>query len=128
MMDSFAVKTRKKTEIVNITAEVERLTGISEGAVLVHIPHTTAGLILNEDEANLKGDMEIFYGGLADGKWAHNTIDNNAEAHLAAGTLNSSLIIPVSGGKPVLGTWQSILLVELDGPRDRKVYVRGLNG
>ncbi len=126
MMDSFAVSTRKKVEIVNITAEVERLTRISEGAVLLHIPHTTAALVLNEDERNLKNDMERFYGKLADGKWAHNTIDDNAEAHLAASTLNSSLLIPVSGGKPVLGTWQSILLVELDGPRDRTVYLRRL--
>lgn len=122
----FRVKTDSKLQIVNITDQVERSKSISEGAVVVYTPHTTAALVINEDERNLRQDMMKFYSAIAKGSWGHNTIDNNAEAHLASSTLNNSLTIPVSGGRLMLGTWQSILFVELDGPRDRKVYVKEL--
>jgi len=120
------VNTDNKIQIVNITDQVERSLKIKEGAVLVYIPHTTAALVINEDERNLRNDMMKFYQDLSDGRWAHNTIDNNAEAHLASSTLNTSLTIPVSAGRLILGTWQSILFVELDGPRNRTVYLKEL--
>ena len=122
-MRSFKVKTGRKTEIVNISSDVEKLSHISEGAIVVHLMHTTAALIVNEDEANLRKDMERYYPSMAKGDFAHNTIDNNAESHLAAGCLGNSVTIPVSEGKLALGSWQSILLVELDGPRERTVTV-----
>ncbi len=125
-MMSFRVSTNRKIDVINITGQVERFCKIKEGAVVVHIPHTTAGLIINEDERNLNSDMIRLYGELARGSWGHNTIDNNAEAHLVASLLNHSLTIPVSEGNLLLGTWQSILLVELDGPRERTVYVSEL--
>ncbi len=121
-----SVTTQHRIDIVNITRQIEKSMKISDGAVLISIPHTTAALVINEDEENLRHDLMMFYSGLAKGTWAHNTIDNNAEAHLAATTLNPSLVVPVEGGKLVLGTWQSILFIELDGPREREVHVKEL--
>jgi secondary thiamine-phosphate synthase enzyme len=126
-MRRIKVKTKEKIEVQNITGQVSDSLEISDGFIVVHIPHTTAGLTINENEENLKSDMAKFYAQLAKGSWAHNRIDNNAEAHLAATTLNSSLVIPVSKGGLALGTWQSILLIELDGPRERSVYISELS-
>ena len=118
----FNVSTNKRIQIVNITEEVRKATKITEGAIVVSIPHTTAAIILNENEENLKKDMVEFYSRLSKGNWAHDTIDDNAASHLMATALNSSVVIPVKGDL-VLGTWQSILFVELDGPRERSVFV-----
>ena len=120
------VKTSQKLDIVNITRDVENAIKVKDGAVLVYTPHTTGALVLNEDESNLRNDMKMFYSELAKGSWGHNTIDNNAEAHLASSTLNPSLVLPVENSRLVLGTWQSILFVELDGPRERSVYIKEL--
>lgn len=126
-MEELAVSTKQKIQVLDITGQVTAARRIDDGCIVLHVPHTTAALAINENENNLKTDMEKFYGSLAKGSWGHNTIDNNAEAHLASTTLNSSLIIPVEKGKLILGRWQSILFVELDGPRERKVYVKELS-
>jgi secondary thiamine-phosphate synthase enzyme len=118
----FTVKTDKKIQVLDITEQVRKERRIFEGTIIVYIPHTTAALVINENERNLKKDMEEFYDRLTKGNWAHDTIDNNAASHLMATTLNSSLVIPVKGDL-LLGTWQSILFVELDGPREREVVV-----
>jgi secondary thiamine-phosphate synthase enzyme len=70
--------------------------------------------------------MVAFYEKLAQGDWAHNKIDNNAQAHLSAIAIGNSVMVPVTEGEPALGTWQSILFVELDGPRERQVYLKEL--
>lgn len=126
-MKMIKVPTKEKIQVVNITGQVADSLETSDGFVVLHIPHTTAGLAINENEENLRQDMVRFYGELAKGSWKHNRIDDNAEAHLAATTLNSSLVIPVSGGELALGTWQSVLLIELDGPRERSVYISELS-
>lgn len=125
-MTDIDVETSGRIEIVNITEDVARLAKGAQGAVLVSTPHTTAGIVVNEDESNLRKDMERFYSDLAKGHWAHDTIDDNARAHLAATMLNPSVVIPLKDGELALGTWQSILFVELDGPRQRKVHIRRL--
>ncbi|NOZ88818.1 MAG: YjbQ family protein [Crenarchaeota archaeon] len=124
----FTVATRTRFEVVDITGLVEDAvssSGVSDGIVVVHVPHATAAIMLNEAEPNLFHDYvdmvkELFK---PDAQWRHNMIDNNAHAHLAAAVIGSSRVIPLRGGRMMRGTWQNILLLELDGPRHRRVIV-----
>lgn len=123
------VKTEKRLQVVNITSRVEevvRKSGISEGFCLIFIPHATAALIINEYEPRIVSDYikwitEIFRPG---GGWEHDEIDDNAHAHIASSIIGSSRFLPVRKGALVRGTWQEVMLVELDGPRIRRVFVQ----
>jgi len=121
-------ETSRKYQLLNITSEIENLVSESEvedGACLIFAPHATAGVVLEENEGGLKRDFVQFFKDLAEKEgWHHDRIDDNASAHLLAGVLGQSQIIPISQGRLARGTWQDILLVELDGPRrSRKVHV-----
>lgn len=124
----FSVSTRKQMEIVNVTREVENIvasSGIREGLCIIHTPHATAALIVNEGEEGLIYDItkkiEKFFP--VTEEYRHNRVDTNAHAHLASAFLGSSRVFPVKNFRIVRGTWQNILLVELDGPRNRRVVV-----
>jgi secondary thiamine-phosphate synthase enzyme len=98
---------------------------VSEGLCSVFIPHATAAVIINEND-----DMQIGLDLLdaldklvPEGRWRHDKIDSNGAAHLKAAMLGPSKTIPVRAGRMALGTWQAVMLVELDGPRDRNVIV-----
>ena len=123
------VKTRRRIELVNVTEEVKRVVreaGVKHGFVNVFCSHTTMGLYINEDEPNLRRDVEDFMEKLApvDAPYQHNKIDNNAHAHLRSITLGHSITIPVVNGELELGTWQSIFCAEFDGPRRRSITVQ----
>ncbi|MEM2244762.1 MAG: secondary thiamine-phosphate synthase enzyme YjbQ [Archaeoglobaceae archaeon] len=126
-MKSIEVKTRQRTEIVDITEEVEKLLE-GEGVALVFTPHTTASIILNEAEGRLLEDIVSTMDKIVprNSNYRHNEIDNNADAHIKASLLGNSVILPFRDGKLQLGTWQRVLFVEFDGPRTRKVYVKVL--
>ncbi|MEM3699065.1 MAG: secondary thiamine-phosphate synthase enzyme YjbQ [Archaeoglobaceae archaeon] len=126
-MKSIEVKTRQRTEIVDITEEVEKLLE-GEGVALVFTPHTTASIILNEAESRLLEDIVSTMDKIVprNSNYRHNEIDNNADAHIKASLLGNSVILPFRDGKLQLGTWQRVLFVEFDGPRTRKVYVKVL--
>lgn len=124
----FTVKTSDKYELVNITDQVrEAVTkaGMKEGAVLVFIPHTSAAVMLSEDEPGLKQDFYDLFKEYEKRTFRHP--DGNAEAHILGGIIGHSRVVPIKEGKLVLGTWQSILLVELDGPRERRVIATTLS-
>ncbi len=124
-MAEIVISTQKKRELVNITPLIQKEVkrhNFKEGLVYLFLPHATAGFWLNEDEEGLKKDVLRFLDGLTKGNsWQHNQIDNNAEAHLAAGILKPSLTLAVKNGGLTLGAWQQVFLVELDGPRERTV-------
>ncbi|MEM2120941.1 MAG: secondary thiamine-phosphate synthase enzyme YjbQ [Archaeoglobaceae archaeon] len=126
-MKSIEVKTRQRTEIVDITEEVEKLLE-GEGVALVFTPHTTASIILNEAEGRLLEDIVSAMDKIVprNSNYRHNEIDNNADAHIKASLLGNSVILPFRDSKLQLGTWQRVLFVEFDGPRTRKVYVKVL--
>lgn len=123
MSSEFFVETRKAIEVIDITGEVEKLAGRGS-ACLIYVPHATAALIINEFEPNIKADYEEFFSKIARGDWKHNSIDNNAEAHLLSALISPSVTAPLGNGRLQLGTWQRIMLVELDGPRKRKIIVK----
>ena len=99
--------------------------GVDSGAVVVFVPHTTAGVVVNEAEPGLVDDFEAALRELVPDSpgYRHDEVDDNAAAHLRASLLGESVTIPVSSGRLALGTWQSVLLVECDGPRTRRLVV-----
>lgn len=123
-MDSFQVKTSGKVEVIDITPHVS--SRIKSGSLCVlFTPHTTAAITINEFEPFLKSDLEKLYASIIpEENWKHNSIDNNAEAHLLSSIIKPSISIPIKDGSLALGTWQKILFIELDGPRERTVHMQ----
>lgn len=127
-MLEFTVRTRKTQEMVDITqqvAEMVRGAKVADGLCLVYVPHATAAVVINENaDPNVCLDILDAMGRLVpEGVWRHDRVDNNAAAHIKATMLGPSEAVPVRGGRLQLGTWQSLMLVEFDGPRDRTVIV-----
>lgn len=123
------VSTNRAVDIIDITAQIaEQVPAGHTGICTVFVPHTTAGIMVNEAESRLLSDIEAVLSQLipSDGGYDHDAIDDNAAAHLRSMLLGSDLTLPVTNGELDLGTWQSILLVESDGPRTRTVTVRTL--
>ncbi|MDM7275814.1 MAG: secondary thiamine-phosphate synthase enzyme YjbQ [Thermoprotei archaeon] len=120
------VSTKSAFEVVDITGQVEtwvETNNLENGILLTYIPHTTAALAVNENERGLKEDIINFLKELTKPEkgWKHNLVDVNAHAHLANIIVGNDRVIPIAKGKPALGTWQRILLIELEGPRERAV-------
>ncbi|MFP4248312.1 MAG: secondary thiamine-phosphate synthase enzyme YjbQ [Armatimonadota bacterium] len=127
MTKTFALPTSSRRQVLEITSEVAGIlekSDFSSGQCTVSVPHCTCAVYINEHEEGLVHDTLTLIDGIIAGEdWHHDRIDHNAGAHLGATLLGNSVHIPVEGGNLVLGTWQRILLVELDGPRHRRVNV-----
>ncbi len=119
--------TDRGIQLVDITHEVERFvsrSAVVDGLCVVHAPHATAAIILNENEPGLISDIENKFRKMFEGSgYRHDKIDDNAASHIASAMLGNSRIIPVRDGRLVRGTWQNILFVELDGPRNKREVV-----
>jgi secondary thiamine-phosphate synthase enzyme len=126
------IDTKKPVEAVDITGAVQRLlekSGVREGICLVYSYHTTTGIIINEAESNLIQDiLDLMANLVPQGKgYGHDRLDGNAHAHLRTILLGNSVVIPVEKGALMLGTWQRILLLEMDGPRRRRIYAKAMS-
>ncbi len=120
------VKTNNREEIIDITEKIRELVEGKKGkAVLVYVPHTTCSIIINENyDSGVEEDiLDYLRKQIPAGIWKHDLKDNNADSHIKASLLGNSQIIPVENGKLLLGKYQRIGLVELDGARERKVIV-----
>jgi len=123
------ISTDRKTQLVEITREVEAaLDGAGEAsAALVFVPHTTAGVTINEHaDPAVARDLEAAMGRLVGDDWGWEHIEEgeeNAPSHVRASLAGPQVLIPLDGGRLALGTWQGIFFCEFDGPRQRKVYV-----
>jgi secondary thiamine-phosphate synthase enzyme len=127
-MTELRIKTRTKREVIDVTREVAAAvaeSGAAEGLCHVYVAHATAAIVINEnDDPNVCVDLLDALDRLVPaGIWRHDRVDGNAAAHIQAAMLGPSETIPVRQGRLVLGTWQAIMLVELDGPRDRRILV-----
>ncbi|HEX7575490.1 MAG TPA: secondary thiamine-phosphate synthase enzyme YjbQ [Candidatus Methanoperedens sp.] len=123
------IETTACIELIDITDRVSGLvkeSGITDGICVISTRHTTCSIIINENERGLRTDIIGMLEKLIpqDQNYAHDQIDNNAHSHLRAILLGMSEIIPIEDGHLVLGTWQSIFFVELDGPRKRSVNIK----
>ncbi|MGD9763029.1 MAG: secondary thiamine-phosphate synthase enzyme YjbQ [Candidatus Binatia bacterium] len=122
------VRTRQRLEVIDLTGEVARVVAeADDGAELctVYVPHATAAVVINEnDDPNLCDDLlDALERLVPAGQWRHDRVDGNGAAHIKAAMLGPSETVPVRDGRLALGTWQAIMLVELDGPRQRRVIV-----
>jgi secondary thiamine-phosphate synthase enzyme len=121
------VRTLKRCELKDITAEIERVlraSGIQEGLCTVYVPHTTAGVTINENaDPTVVRDMLKELEKLVPFHNGYEHREGNSAAHIKASLMGASVQVPVSGGRLLLGTWQGIYFSEFDGPRSRTVLV-----
>ena len=120
------ITTSAREQIIDVTGEVQSLVaGMIDGTgiVCISVPHCTCAVYVNENEAGLVADTLSLIDRLTSGGWKHDIIDSNADSHLAATLIGSSIVLPIVDGGIELGTWQRIMLVELDGPRHRLISV-----
>jgi secondary thiamine-phosphate synthase enzyme len=114
--------------MVDLTARVAEIvarSGLAEGLCSVYVPHATAAIVINEnDDPNICTDvLDALDRLIPAGIWRHDRVDGNAASHIQATLLGPGETIPVKDGRLQLGTWQAVMLVELDGPRERRVLV-----
>jgi len=127
-MNELKVQTTQQAQFVDITSLVReqiRRAGIAEGVCVLHCPHTTAGLTLNEHtDPAVATDMLHALDQLVSEKHTWEHLEGNSPAHLKASLMGASVQLLVHEGELALGTWQGVFLSEFDGPRSRKVWVR----
>jgi len=132
MLKEFLVSTKNRYQLIDITEKVEEIireSKIKEGICLIFTPHSTAGIILTENENGLKEDWLSFFKKLTSGiDFLHNQIDDNADSHILSGLLGQEKVLAIQDGELIRGPWQQIFLVEFDGPRNRKVIVKTIGG
>ncbi|MFI5366897.1 MAG: secondary thiamine-phosphate synthase enzyme YjbQ [Candidatus Binatia bacterium] len=128
MQSEFHLRSHHQHEMIDITrqvAEIVRASKTAEAICSVYVTHATAAIVINEnDDPNVCTDvLDALDKLIPAGVWRHDRVDGNAAAHIKSAILGPSETIPVRDGALVLGRWQAIMLVELDGPRDRRVVV-----
>ena len=134
-METIEIQNTEKNEIRNITSEIKEKvadSGVKEGLCVVTIPHVSAGLLLAEDERGIRIDYINLLNQLIPNRnnyYHHDECDVNGAEQLRSILIGTTNIIPISNGKLILGDWQYILFIELDGPRElRYVHITIMNG
>jgi secondary thiamine-phosphate synthase enzyme len=124
-MKELSVRTSRHEEFVDVTSLVEQATrGWRCSAVLVYVPHTTAGVFVNEHaDPDVVRDIGTALERMVPAGASFRHIEGNAPAHVKAVIVGSSQVVPVTDGRLGLGTWQGIFLAEFDGPRNRRLVV-----
>ncbi|HEY63695.1 MAG TPA: YjbQ family protein [Caldilineae bacterium] len=127
-MESLVVTTHTHEELLDITGEVQEVvshSGVREGICYIFVPHTTAGITLNENwDPDVRRDILISLADMAPASPRHRHAEGNSPAHVKASLCGTSAIVFVSDGRLQLGPWQGIYLAEFDGPRRRQVWVK----
>jgi secondary thiamine-phosphate synthase enzyme len=129
-MKEIRVSTRSRTDLVDITSEVQKAvtdSGVRDGVCYVYVPHTTAAVTINENaDPSVREDILMELNKIVPLQDNYKHLEGNAAAHIKATIVGSSETILVEGGRLLLGTWQGIFFCEFDGPRSRRVLVRTL--
>jgi len=126
-MEKFAVSSNQRTQIIDITVQLQSIvstSGIQEGTCNVFIPHTTAGITINENaDPDVKADMLMEINKIIPFQDNYRHMEGNSAAHIKASLFGSSQVILIQNGRIQLGTWQGVFFCEFDGPRSRKVWI-----
>ena len=131
-MREIRITTERRTQLVDITRQVQEALGDLAGAsaALVYVPHTTAGLTINEHaDPAVARDFEAALERIVEDGWPWQHVEEgeeNAPTHIRAALMGPQVVVPVRDGRLALGTWQGIFFCELDGPRERTVYLTPL--
>jgi len=132
MVHTLEVKTTKSTELIDITAAIQELLskhGPLDGVCYVYVPHTTAGVTINENaDPSVKGDILLVLNKLIRDDEPYRHGEGNSPAHIKASLTGAAATVLVDSGRLVLGTWQGVFFCEYDGPRRRQVKVKFLKG
>lgn len=132
MLQTLSVKTHSRNEARDVTAEVEKLvraSGVASGICYVYVPHTTAGVAINEHaDPDVMADVEDGLRRLFPHSAGYRHVEGNADAHIKATLVGASQSVPIENGRLALGTWQGIFFCEFDGPRERKLKVKIIAG
>jgi secondary thiamine-phosphate synthase enzyme len=127
-MDTIEVRTKKREEVVDMTHEIGRIvaaSGHQEGVCTVFVPHTTAGVTINENsDPDVKADILMTLRKFVPDALPYAHSEGNSPAHVKASLIGSSVSVIVTGGRLQLGKWQGICLCEFDGPRTRQIWVK----
>lgn len=127
-MDVLKVKTDRRTQLLNVTTTVERAVekaGVASGVCYVYVPHTTAGVMINEHfDPDVATDLEGVFDRLVPRSGPYRHGEGNSDAHAKAALVGSSQMIFVQDGKLALGRWQGVFFCEFDGPRERRIWVK----
>ena len=128
-MQVVSVRTKRRDQMVDVTAEVRAAvagSGVESGVALVFVPHTTAGVTINENaDPDVVHDVLLTLAELVpEGRRGYRHGEGNSDAHVKASLVGSSVSVMVEGGRLQLGTWQGIYFCEFDGPRHRKLMVQ----
>jgi secondary thiamine-phosphate synthase enzyme len=128
MITTLEVKTGARTELLEITPRVQQAvaeSGVQEGLCYLFVPHTTAGLTLNEHaDPSVAADILMVLNNIISDREPYRHLEGNSPAHIKASLMGSQLTLLVSGGRAILGTWQGIFFAEFDGPRRRRVLLK----
>ncbi len=131
-MDYISVKTGKRQELKDITAEIEQYlstNSLTGGLLIIYCPHTTAGITINEGaDPAVAGDILAALEKLVPYKGDYRHAEGNSDAHIKTSLMGPSVQVIVEEGRPMLGTWQKIFFAEFDGPRSRKVWLKWIEG
>jgi len=126
-LERLKVRTGEREELKDITGEIERIIekkGWKEGAAHIYVPHTTAGILVNEGaDPDVAGDILRRLKVLAPLRGDYRHYEGNSDAHIKASLTGSSLLLMVEGGRLRLGRWQRVFFAEFDGPRQREVWI-----
>jgi len=122
------LKTSRRTELVNITAEVARRvteSGVTSGICYLYVPHTTAGVTINEgDDPDVARDIEAALDRMVPRDAGHKHYEGNSNSHIKSSLVGVSQSVLIEGGRLLLGRWQAIFFCEFDGPRKREVHMK----
>ena len=132
MPATLEVRTGGKTELLDLTARIQEVvteSGVTEGLYRVFVPHTTAGITINENaDPSVKADILMVLNKIISDREPYRHLEGNSPAHIKASLMGPQLTVIVSRGRLLLGTWQGIFFCEFDGPRHRRVYVKVSEG
>jgi secondary thiamine-phosphate synthase enzyme len=127
-METLRVKTTRRTQFLDVTQAVERAvaqSGVATGICYVYVPHTTAGVMINEHaDPDVATDLEVVFDRFVPHSGPYRHAEGNTDSHAKAVMVRASQLVFVEKGKLALGTWQGIFLCEFDGPRERKMWVK----
>ena len=126
-MKNISLRTHRRCEFIDITRKVQEVVnecGVQNGAMMVFVPHTTAGITINENaDPSVVDDLLASLGRLVPESGNYRHSEGNSDAHCKASLMGSSVLVPVKNGELVLGRWQGIYFCEFDGPRSRQFQV-----
>jgi secondary thiamine-phosphate synthase enzyme len=128
MLHTMSVRTGSRTEFLDLTSQIQevvRLSGVSQGLCHIFVPHTTAGVTINENaDPSVKADILMVLNKIISDRESYRHAEGNSPAHIKASLVGPQLTVLVSEGRLLLGTWQGIYFCEFDGPRSRKLHVK----